>query len=84
MTATYLKWLLLFSPAFILNDILLCFVRNDDNPRLAMTAMIIGSFSNIILDYIFIFPMKTQARVFMLLPMRLSINMIITIIMTVI
>ena len=41
MTATYLKWLLLFSPAFILNDILLCFVRNDDNPRLAMTAMII-------------------------------------------
>lgn len=58
MTATYLKWLLLFSPAFILNDILLCFVRNDDNPRLAMTAMIIGSFSNIILDYIFIFPMK--------------------------
>lgn len=58
MTATYLKWLLLFSTAFILNDILLCFVRNDDNPRLAMTAMIIGSFSNIILDYIFIFPMK--------------------------
>ncbi len=37
----------MFSPAFILNDILLCFVRNDDSPRLAMTAMIIGSFSNI-------------------------------------
>jgi len=58
MTTTYLRWLLLFSPAFILNDILLCFVRNDDSPRLSMTAMIIGSFSNIILDYIFIFPMK--------------------------
>lgn len=58
MTATYLQWLLLFSPAFIFNDIFLCFVRNDDNPRLTMTAMIIGSFSNILLDYIFIFPMK--------------------------
>ena len=58
MTTTYLRWLLLFSPAFILNDILLCFVRNDDSPRLAMMAMIIGNFSNIILDYIFIFPMK--------------------------
>lgn len=58
MTNTYLRWLLLFSPAFILNDVLLCFVRNDESPQLAMIAMLIGSFSNIILDYIFIFPMK--------------------------
>jgi len=58
MTNTYLQWLLLFSPAFILNDVLLCFVRNDESPQLAMLAMLIGSFSNIILDYIFIFPMK--------------------------
>lgn len=57
MTETYLRWLLLFSPAFIFNDIMLCFVRNDENPRLAMTAMLIGSFSNILLDYVFIFPM---------------------------
>ncbi len=56
MTVTYLRWLLLFSPAFILNDVLLCFVRNDANPQLSMCAMLIGSFSNIILDYIFIFP----------------------------
>lgn len=58
MTVTYLQWLLLFSPAFILNDVLLCFVRNDANPQLAMCAMLIGSFSNIILDYIFIFPLN--------------------------
>ncbi len=58
MTDTYLKWLLLFSPAFILNDVLLCFVRNDDGPQLSMAAMVTGSFSNIILDYIFIFPMR--------------------------
>lgn len=58
MTVTYLRWLLLFSPAFILNDILLCFVRNDESPQLAMCAMVIGSFSNVILDYIFIFPLR--------------------------
>ena len=58
MTKTYLKVLLLFAPAFMTNDTLLCFVRNDGNPGLSMTAMLTGSFFNILLDYIFIFPMK--------------------------
>ena len=58
MTNTYLRWLLLFAPAFILNDVLLCFVRNDESPQLSMVAMLIGSFANIVLDYIFIFPMQ--------------------------
>ena len=56
MTNVYLKVLLLFAPAFVLNDILICFVRNDGNPRLSMMAMLGGSFCNIILDYVFIFP----------------------------
>lgn len=56
MTNTYLKVLLLFSPAFIFNDILLCFVRNDGAPRLSMIATVAGSLTNIVLDYIFIFP----------------------------
>lgn len=58
MTHTYLKVILLFSPAFMMNDVLVSFVRNDNNPRLAMIAMLAGSFSNIILDYVFIFPCK--------------------------
>ena len=58
MCQTYLKVLLLFSPVFLLNDLLLCFVRNDGNPQLAMAAMLGGSFSNIILDYVFIFQCK--------------------------
>lgn len=58
MTDIYLHWLLLFAPAFILNDVLLCFVRNDENPQLSMIAMLVGSFANIMLDYIFIFPMQ--------------------------
>lgn len=56
MAHTYLRVMLLFSPAFILNGVLVCFVRNDGNPRLAMMSTVIGSFSNIVLDYIFIFP----------------------------
>lgn len=57
MTKVYLSMLLFFSPAFITNQILVCFVRNDGNPRLSMLAMLTGSGSNIILDYIFIFPL---------------------------
>ena len=40
------------------NDTLICFVRNDGNPKLSMIGMLTGSFSNIILDYIFIFPLN--------------------------
>ena len=58
MTNTYLKFILIFAPAFIINDVLICFVRNDNNPNLSMYAMLIGSLSNIILDYIFIFPLN--------------------------
>ncbi|MCI9533166.1 MAG: MATE family efflux transporter, partial [Lachnospiraceae bacterium] len=57
MTKTYLQVILLFAPAFMANDTLICFVRNDGNPKLSMIGMLIGSFSNIILDYIFIFPL---------------------------
>ena len=57
MTAIYLKVILLFSPAFLLNSVLLCFVRNDGGPRLAMAAMVCGSLANIVLDYVFLFPL---------------------------
>ncbi len=57
MTETYLKFILLFAPAFMMNDVLICFVRNDKNPRLSMLAMLVGSLCNIVLDYVFIFPL---------------------------
>lgn len=56
MCKTYLRVLLIFSPAFLFNNMILSFVRNDGAPQLSMTAMLTGSFSNIIFDYIFIFP----------------------------
>lgn len=56
ITNLYLKTLMLFAPAFMLNHLLQCFVRNDGNPSLSMRAMMTGSIANIVLDYIFIFP----------------------------
>lgn len=58
MTDTYLKILLSFSPAFLISNTLAGFVRNDGAPRLAMTATLTGSLSNVLLDYIFIFPLN--------------------------
>lgn len=53
----YIRILLVFSPLFLCNNILLCFVRNDGSPRLSMTGMIVGSLTNIVLDYVFIYPL---------------------------
>ena len=58
MTKKYLLTLLLFSPAFLLNDVFVCFTRNDNSPKLSMLSMLIGSMCNIVLDYIFIFPLN--------------------------
>lgn len=58
MTNIYIKMILLFSPMFMLNNVLLGFIRNDNHPRLAMIAMLMGSLFNIIFDYIFIFPLN--------------------------
>ncbi|WP_080145911.1 MATE family efflux transporter [Marinilactibacillus piezotolerans] len=57
-TAVYLRTLLFFSPFFILNNTMQSFVRNDGDPSLAMAGMLIGSLINIVLDYIFIFPLE--------------------------
>ncbi len=56
LTTSYIRVILLFSPLFLLNNCLICFVRNDGSPNLAMLGMLIGSLANIVLDYVFIFP----------------------------
>ena len=57
MTEAYIKIILVFTPAFLLNYILNSFVKNDGNPHIAMVASVSGSLFNIIFDYIFIFSM---------------------------
>lgn len=58
LSVSYIKTILLFTPAFLFNNLLLAFIRNDGNPRLVMAAMLTGSAANIILDYLFIFPFQ--------------------------
>ena len=58
MTYTYLRMLFLFAPFFLMNNVFMAFVRNDGDPKLAMIAQLVGSFANIILDYVFIFPLQ--------------------------
>ena len=57
LTEGYLRTISWFAPAFIVNQILSVFVRNDEAPRLAMIANLASSLFNIVFDYIFIFPM---------------------------
>lgn len=58
LASEYLRVLLSFSPLFMLNSLISSFIRNDGAPHLAMAATVTGSLSNILLDYIFIFPMN--------------------------
>ncbi|SHE35322.1 MATE family efflux transporter [Clostridium fallax] len=57
LVTDYLSIILYASILFILSITLNVFVRNDKAPKLAMWAVILGNFSNIILDYILIFPL---------------------------
>ena len=57
MTRTYLQVMLLFSPMFMINNLLGAMIRNDGTTSLAMTAMLSGCLFNIVFDYIFVFPM---------------------------
>lgn len=57
LTATYIRVLLLFSPLFFGNNLMNAFVRNDGAPQLSMAGMVVGSLTNIVLDYVFVFPM---------------------------
>jgi len=57
MSRLYLRMLLLFAPVFLLNHTMQNFIRNDGAPQLSMLAMIFGNIMNIILDYVFIYPL---------------------------
>lgn len=46
------------APVFLFSAFLQAFVRNDRAPKVSMAAVVSGGVTNVILDYIFIFPMK--------------------------
>lgn len=57
-TEIYIKVLLIFAPVFVINNVVIAFVRNDKGPNLAMVSMLSGVLFNIVFDYIFIYIMN--------------------------
>lgn len=53
----YMRTMLCFGPAFMMNLTVTPFVRNDNAPSIAMAATLCSSFFNIIFDYILMFPL---------------------------
>ena len=57
LSVTYLRWIITFCPFMVFSYLLGGMVRNDGRPKLAMTALTIGSLSNIVLDFVFMVPL---------------------------
>ena len=54
----YLWYIVTFSPFLLFSFLLSGLVRNDNRPKLAMFALMVGSLSNVVLDYVFLYPMN--------------------------
>lgn len=54
----YLWYIVTFSPFLSFSFLLSGLVRSDNRPRLAMAALTAGSLSNILLDYVFMYPLQ--------------------------
>ena len=57
LAVDYLRFYAIFCIPNLIGIVLNSFVRNDGRPKLAMVSTIAGAITNIILDYIFIFPL---------------------------
>ena len=55
---SYLRYIVTFSPFLLFSFLLGGLARNDRRPKLAMIALAVGSVSNIILDYVFMYPLN--------------------------
>ena len=54
---TYLWYIVTGSPALVFSFAFSSYARADNRPKLAMTALAVGSLSNIVLDYVFLYPL---------------------------
>lgn len=57
MATEYLRYYAIFCTPNLVGIVLNSFVRNDNRPKLAMFSTIAGAITNVILDYVFIFPL---------------------------
>lgn len=58
LATTYLRSIAIFGLPFVINHILIAFVKNDDAPKLAMFAVVFSSLFNILFDWVAIYPCK--------------------------
>ena len=58
LVVEYGKYIVLATPIFICTNFLGPIVRNRKDPNLCMVGVILGSVINIVLDYVFVFPMN--------------------------
>lgn len=62
MANDYLSMLLLFSPFYVIFVSLTVFVRNDGGNKIAMAAMLSTSVFNLIMDWVFMYPLNMGMR----------------------
>ncbi|QEJ94518.1 MATE family efflux transporter [Treponema phagedenis] len=58
MSLTYIRTILLCAPVNMINSILISFSRNDHKPALAMVGVMAGGLTNILFDYLLMFPLQ--------------------------
>ena len=54
----YMRYYMVFTIPVLLAMALATFIRHDGSPRLSMRSMMWGAITNILLDYVFVFPLK--------------------------
>ena len=54
----YMKYYMMFTVPVLLAMALSTFIRHDGSPRLSMRSMLWGAMTNILLDYVFVFPLR--------------------------
>ena len=54
----YMRYYVMFTIPVLLAMALSTFIRHDGSPRLSMRSMLWGAITNILLDYLFVFPLK--------------------------
>lgn len=50
----YLRCILIYIPGFMLDIFIMCYMKNDGHPNVAMTATIVGTGLNVVLDLLFV------------------------------
>ena len=57
-TMSYMKYINMFLPVAVFSNYIAIFVRSDGDPNRAMAGVLLGGAVNIVLDIVFVFPLK--------------------------